>query len=330
MTEMTQALERVDIEIEGMTCSACANKIEKSLNNMKGVHETTVNFAVEKATINYGPEEVSVDDFINEIRELGYDVAIDKVDFKIIGMTCSACANRIERGLKQLGGVTDVNVNFAIEKATVKYISGQVSFSDLKAVVEDLGYEVDDSDEDHDQDREKVRRKKEIKKQWTLFSIAAIGSIPFLIFLAGEILGLNTPEIFADKYFQFTISTIIQIVVGYQYYKDSYYALKNGSANMSVLIASGTTAAYLYSVANTFILDGHVFYDTAVIIFALITLGKLLEARAKGQTSEAIRKLMDLQANNARVIRDGEEVEIPVEEVQEGDLIIVKPGEKIP
>ncbi|KXS43251.1 MAG: Cu2+-exporting ATPase [Candidatus Frackibacter sp. T328-2] len=330
MAEKAKAQSRVNIEIGGMTCSACANRVEQGLNKMEGVSEATVNFAVEKATVNYDPEQVGIGDFIDKIKDLGYDVPEEKADFKIIGMTCSACANRVEQGLNKLDGVINANVNFAVEKATVEYIPGQVAVSDLKAKVKDLGYDVDESEEDFTEDREQKKRKAEEQKQLTLFGVAAIGSIPFLIMFTFMILGQPVPGLLENKLFQFVISTVIQVVVGYQYYKDSYYALKNKSANMSVLIATGTTAAYLYSVANTFILDGHVFYDTAVIIFALIGLGKLLEARAKGKTSEAIRKLMDLQANNARVIRDGEEVEIPVEEVQEGDLIIVKPGEKIP
>ncbi|SJZ42486.1 heavy metal translocating P-type ATPase [Selenihalanaerobacter shriftii] len=330
MTEEVQKETRTDIEIEGMTCSACANRVEQGLNKLEGVSEATVNFAVEKATVNYNSEEVGMKDFIDKIEDLGYDVPVERVDFKVNGMTCSACVTRVEKGLNELAGVLHATVNFAVEKATIEYLPGEISKSGLSAKIEDLGYEVDKLGDDSNEDREQKRRSKEERRQLNLFIIAAIGSLPFFTMMFLKFTGQNIPDILENIFLQFVISTIIQTVVGWQYYKDSYYALKNKSANMSVLIATGTTAAYLYSVANTFILEGHVFYDTAVMIFALIGLGKLLEARAKGRTSEAIRKLFDLQANTARIIEDGEEKEIPIEDVQAGDIIMVKPGEKIP
>lgn len=250
-------------------------------------------------------------------------------------MTCAACANKIEKKLSSLPGVKNAVVNFATEKATVEYSDNQVSIADIKKTVKSLGYEAILQEDKVDMDEEKARREAEIKKQTFMFAFSAILSLPLLLYMFAEMFTWQwVPKLIMEPKFQLVLATPIQFIAGWQFYKDSYYALKNKSANMSVLIALGTTAAYVFSFVVTFwgdfIGQESVYYETAAIIITLIILGKLLEAIAKGKTSDAIKKLMGLQAKTARVVRNGEEVDIPIEEVEVGDLIIVRPGEKIP
>jgi Cu+-exporting ATPase len=323
------------IKIDGMSCAACANKIEKALNKIEGVQKANVNFATEKATIEYDEKKVGLGEFIKIVENLNYRVIIKKTDLKISGMTCAACANKIEKKLSSLPGVKNAVVNFATEKATVEYSDNQVSIADIKKTVKSLGYEAILQEDKVDMDEEKARREAEIKKQTFMFAFSAILSLPLLLYMFAEMFTWQwVPKLIMEPKFQLVLATPIQFIAGWQFYKDSYYALKNKSANMSVLIALGTTAAYVFSFVVTFwgdfIGQESVYYETAAIIITLIILGKLLEAIAKGKTSDAIKKLMGLQAKTARVVRNGEEVDIPIEEVEVGDLIIVRPGEKIP
>ncbi|MFZ5944098.1 MAG: heavy metal translocating P-type ATPase [Bacillota bacterium] len=328
-------MEKSSLKIKGMTCAACAAKIEKSLNKMDGVASVNVNLAMEKAAIEYDPSKIKLNDFVEKINKLGYQVAADTIDIKIKGMTCAACAAKIEKKLNSLSGVEKATVNLATEKASLTYYSSVVSTTELKAVIEKLGYKAEVLDEKVDIDKEKESREKEIKKQKIYFIFSAVLSLPLALFMFAELFAWTwVPGIIFNKYFQLVLATPIQFIAGAQFYKDAYYALKNKSANMAVLVALGTTAAYLFSVVVTFwghqIGEMHVYYETSAIIITLIILGKLLEAIAKGKTSEAIKKLMGLQAKTARVIRDGKENDIPIEEVVAGDLIVVRPGEKVP
>lgn len=323
------------IKIDGMSCAACANKIEKALNKIEGVQKANVNFATEKATIEYDEKKVGLGEFIKIVENLNYRVIIKKTDLKISGMTCAACANKIEKKLSSLPGIKNAVVNFATEKATVEYSDNQVSIADIKKTVKSLGYEAILQEDKVDMDEEKARREAEIKRQTFMFTFSAILSLPLLLYMFAEMFTWQwVPKLIMEPKFQLVLATPIQFIAGWQFYKDSYYALKNKSANMSVLIALGTTAAYVFSFVVTFwgdfIGQESVYYETAAIIITLIILGKLLEAIAKGKTSEAIKKLMGLQAKTARVVRNGEEIDIPIEEVEVGDLIIVRPGEKIP
>jgi len=323
------------LKINGMTCAACAAKVEKALKKLEGVGKANVNFATEKAVIEYDTKKVGLNEFIKTVEKLNYKVIFNKTDLKVSGMTCAACANKIEKKLNSLTGVKSAVVNFATEKATIEYAEGQITIADIKKAVKGLGYEAILQEDKVDVDQEKARREAEIKRQTFLFVSSAILSIPLLIYMFAEMFDWHwVPQLIMDPRFQLVLATPIQFIAGGQFYKDSYYALKNKSANMSVLIAMGTTAAYLFSVVVTFwgdlIGEKSVYYETAAIIITLIILGKLLEAIAKGKTSEAIKKLMGLQPKTARVVRGGEEVDIPIEEVEVGDLIVVRPGEKIP
>lgn len=321
---------KVTLKIKGMTCAACASRIQRNLSRMEGVESVNVNFAMERVTIRHRPGAVGESDFIKKIRDTGYDVLLDKVDLNITGMTCAACATRIERVLAKLDGVIKANVNFAVEKVTVEYNPEQVSLPEIKNAVKKAGYEVQEKREDS-YDREREEREKEIRTLRRLFTISAFLSLPLVLAMVTNIFNIEV-VILHNPWLQLVLATPVQFVVGYRFYKGAYHALKGGGANMDVLIAMGTTAAYFYSIYNAFIAGdvGNLYFEASAVIITLILLGKYLESVAKGRTSEAIKKLLGLQAKTARVVRNGKEEDIPIEEVVVGDIIIVRPGEKIP
>ncbi len=325
---------KVSFNISGMNCAACATKIEKALSEMEGVEKAVVNLALEKATLEYNPGMVRIDDINKKITDLGYVIVSYKAILKISGMSCAACAAKIEKKLKSFPGITEANVNIATEKAVIKYIPSLITIGDMLQAVEELGYKAKQITE-HGVDQEQEARDREIRRQRTLLIVSVFLSLPLMFSMFAEMFKwVWVPQNISNKYFQLILATPIQFFIGSQFYRDAYYALKNKSANMSVLVVLGTSAAYLYSLAVTIwgvrFGEMHVYFETSAIIITLIILGKFLEAIAKGKTSEAIKKLMGLQAKTARVIRDGLEQEIPVEEVLVGDLIVVRPGEKIP
>ncbi|ABO51485.1 heavy metal translocating P-type ATPase [Desulforamulus reducens MI-1] len=321
-------IHKVSLKILGMECAACAAKVERTLKKLDGVTEVSVNLAVEKVTVNFQPNRVGIDQIIKTIVDLGYQVPTEKVDLKISGMTCAACAARVERALGKREGVLRANVNFAMERAAVEFDSTVVTVTELKRTVADAGYQAEEGAKCFDGDHEK--RERETRKQIRLLIMSAVLSLPLLAVMFAELFNFPLPMLLHNKIFQFALATPVQFIAGFQFYRGAYRSLRHGSANMDVLIALGTSAAYLYSAGATFFYPGHVYYETGTIIITLIILGKMLESIAKGRTSEAIKKLMGLQAKTARVVRNGQEMDIPVEEVQVGDLVLVRPGEKVP
>ena len=335
MTTATQSSvekksKKITLGITGMTCATCALTNEEELANLPGVKKASVNFNVERATIMYDPSKVKLQDFVKTIEDVGYGVATAKVTIAIGNMSCSSCAATIEEVLNEVDGVKSAVVNFATEKATVEYIPTITNLSALKKAIIDAGYDVlAIPEEDGMIDVEKIAREKEIKTQKLLVVLGTALSIPMLL------IGMLLPvEVFGGEFFKnlvlFALATPGQAIIGWQYYVRTFKRLLHFRANMDTLIAMGTSAAYGYSTVITFFLGGDVYFDSAIMILTLITLGKYLEAVAKGRTSEAIKKLLDLQAKTATVIRDGKEIEIPIEDVEVGDLVIVKPGDKIP
>jgi len=338
--EMNQSKEmkQAQIQITGMTCAACANRIEKSLSKLEGVAEANVNFALEKATVVYDPSKVDLSKMEQSIEKLGYGTAKEAVDLQISGMTCAACANRIEKGLNKLPGVTRASVNFALETAHVEYSPSAVSVEEMIRKVEQLGYKAIPKEE---QDDAKDHRQQEIDRQKRRFALSAILSFPLLWSMVGHFSFTSfiwVPSWFMNPWVQLALATPVQFVIGKPFYVGAYKALRNKSANMDVLVALGTSAAYFYSLYLTVewanMAERHhapaMYYETSAILITLIVLGKLFEALAKGRTSEAIKKLMGLRAKTALVIRNGQEINVPVEEVVVGDIVLVKPGEKIP
>lgn len=332
---MSTISKEASIQITGMTCAACATRIEKGLNKMEGVEQATVNLALEKSSIKYDPSKISEADFEKKIKALGYGVVKQKAEFEITGMTCAACATRIEKGLKKMEGVAIANVNLALEKATIEFNPSEVTISDIITKVEKLGY---GAHQKQDEKEQVDYREKHIKDQQRKFIFSAILSLPLLWTMVGHFSFtsfLYVPDFLMNPWIQMILATPVQFFIGKQFYVGAYKSLRNGSANMDVLVAMGTSAAYFYSVYQAIVTAGthhgpHLYFETSAVLITLILLGKLFEAKAKGRSSEAIKKLMGLQAKTAIVVRDGIEKEVPLEEVIIGDIILVKPGEKIP
>ncbi|WP_400243167.1 heavy metal translocating P-type ATPase [Niallia sp. JL1B1071] len=323
-------------EITGMTCAACATRIEKGLNKMQGVETATVNLALEKATVKYREEELSTNEIKEKVEGLGYGVTTEKLELDISGMTCAACATRIEKGLNKMSGVHDATVNLALENATIEYNPASVATDELIGKINKLGYGATKKESK----QATINKKEEaFQRQKRKFIFSMILSLPLLWAMVGHFTFtsfLYVPEMLMNPWIQMALATPVQFLVGKQFYIGAYKALKNKSANMDVLVALGTSAAYFYSVYLSFQTLGNLghpvglYFETSAILITLIILGKLFETKAKGRSSEAIKKLMGLQAKTAIVIRNGEQREIPLEEVLVGDTLLVKPGEKIP
>lgn len=326
------------VPITGMTCAACALRIEKGLNKLEGVEAANVNLALEKSTVVYDPAVTSLDAIRGKIESLGYGVAADKAELNITGMTCAACATRIEKGLNKLPGVLKASVNLALETAAVEYDSSQVGIADLIRQVEKLGYQAERK-VDGDARQQVDRRQLEIKRQTVKFWVSLIFSLPLLWAMVSHFSFTSfiwLPDALMNPWVQLALATPVQFIIGAQFYVGAYKALRNKSANMDVLVALGTSAAYFYSLYVAISSIGthahmlELYFETSAVLITLILLGKLFEAKAKGRSSEAIRKLMGLQAKTAVVVRDGVELAVPVEEVRIGDVVHVKPGEKVP
>ncbi|MGF7060822.1 Cu+-exporting ATPase [Brassicibacter mesophilus] len=286
-----------------------------------------VNLIAQKATIEYDKDKLSVEDMIKAVEKAGYQVPSTKITINIEGMTCAACSARVEKALLKTKGVTNANVNLALNKGTIEFIDAEVSANDLINVVRKTGYNAFEEQEEN-KDREKEAREKEIKDLKLLFIASLILSLPLFSAMFFHMAGVHS--ILSNGYFQLILATPVQFIIGHRFYKGAYHSLRSGGANMDVLVAMGTSAAYFYSVYNVIIGVMDYYFEASAVIITLILLGKMLEALAKGRTSEAIKKLMGLQAKTARVIRNGEEKDIPIEDVAVGDIIVVRPGEKIP
>ncbi|MDD9786832.1 heavy metal translocating P-type ATPase [Priestia megaterium] len=334
---MSDKQKEATLQITGMTCAACSNRIEKGLKKIEGVKEANVNLALERSTIVFDPSKTSPQAFEEKIEKLGYGVVSEKAEFAITGMTCATCSTRIEKGLNKLEGVTKASVNLALETASVEYSPSQIAPQDIAQRVEKLGYGAKLKSEEKEE--EQSYREKELSKQKGKFWFSFILSVPLLWAMVSHFTFTSfipLPHMLMNPWVQLALATPVQFVVGKQFYVGAFKALRNKSANMDVLVALGTSAAYFYSLYSSLKSLGssahtdQLYYETSAILITLILLGKLFEANAKGRSSEAIKKMMGLQAKTAVVIRDGAEVEIPVEEVQKGEVIFIKPGEKVP
>jgi len=333
--------------VKGMTCASCARTIEKKLGKLDGVKKVSVNFATEKLSIVFDSNKVD-EAVINEtVKDAGYD--LEKTDefrtvtIPIEGMTCASCANAITKEINKLEGIFSVNVNFATEKAIVSYDPAKVRVSNIKKAIENAGYKPLEIDSKDQLDYEKERRQKEIKTLWRKFLIAAIFSVPLLYISMGHLIGLKLPDFVNPEINPFNFALIQLLLVipiaiaGYRFYTVGFRNLFKLSPNMDSLIAIGTSAAIIYGLYGTIAIyfgkteyANDLYFETAGVIIALILLGKYLESVTKGKTSEAIKKLMGLQPKTALIFQNGQEIEIPVDEVEVGDIVIVKPGEKIP
>ena len=324
---------QIVLPVTGMTCANCVATIERNLKKENGVQSALVNLSSERATVEFDPALVGLDVLIGRVERAGYGIATGEADLHVRGMSDDNDARRLQKVLEKIDGVRQVTVSFTTEKVHVNYIPTLTSQTDLRASIRSAGFEALELGGDA-RDAEAEARQAEIAHQRKLLIIGLIFTIPLFVFAMVRDLGLlpmGWSHASWTNWLMLAFATPVQFYVGWQYYRNGYKSLRNGSANMDVLIAMGSSAAYFYSLPVTFgWIPGHVYFETAAVIITLIRLGKFLEARAKGMTSEAIKKLMGLQAKTARVMRDGSELEIAIEDVHPGDFVLVRPGEKIP
>jgi Cu+-exporting ATPase len=343
--------KQLTLPITGMTCANCVATVERNLKKLDGVENAVVNLSSERATLDFDASKLGLSDVIARVNRAGYGVATGEADLIIKRLSDDNDARRLEKSLAKLDGVLEAQVTFTTEKARVKYVPTMITQAELRRAVSAAGFEAIELG-GQAEDAEALAREHEINEQRRLLIIGLIFTVPLFLFAMSRDFGL-LPDAFYSmavmegmgrtpapwtNWLMLALALPVQFYVGWQYYVGAFKALRNKSANMDVLIAMGSSAAFFYSLPITFgLLAGHVYFETAAVIITLIKLGKFLEARAKGRTSEAIKKLMGLRAKTARVIRpaedgtsDGVETEVPVDDVRVGDVVVVKPGEKIP
>jgi Cu+-exporting ATPase len=330
-----------------MTCAACAAASERAVKKLPGVEEAAVNFATEKLLVKFEDGKLTIEEIKAAVAKAGYEAVEEHVDKEVTipagGMSCAACAKAIERAVGKVSGVSSVSVNFATEKAVVKYDPSVARISEIKQAIVKAGYTPLALEGAKAVDEHKAAKEREIRTLWTKFAVSATFAIPLLYIAMGAMLGWPLPAAinamnYPLRYALLEIALVIPVVAaGYRFYVVGFSAMWRRAPNMDSLIAMGTSAAILYSLYSVVgIANGNLkavdslYFETAGVIITLILLGKSLEAVSKGRTSESIKKLMGLQPTTATVIQNGAEIELPIEEVEEGDLILVKPGERIP
>ncbi|MGC8780752.1 MAG: heavy metal translocating P-type ATPase, partial [Anaerolineae bacterium] len=337
-------MKQLTLPVTGMTCANCVATVERNLKRLDGVQSAVVNLSSERATVEFDPVKLGLADLIARVERAGYGVATGEADLIIRRLADDNDARRLENALRRLEGVLEAHVAYATEKARVKYVPTIITQAEIRRAVAAAGFEALELGGDA-QDAEALARQREITMQRRLLIIGLLFTVPLFLLSMGRDAGLLPAFIYMPhdaahggarmawpwfNWLLLVLATPVQFYVGRQYYVGAFKALRNRSANMDVLIALGSSAAYFYSLPVTFgWLNGHVYFETAAVIITLIRLGKFLEARAKGRTSEAIKKLMALRPPTARVLRDGQELEVPTDDVRVGDLVIVRPGEKI-
>lgn len=353
--------QELHLSVTGMTCASCALRVEKALKKVPGVGGATVNLASEQAQVSYDPAQTRPDQLLAAVERAGYGVIADQAELPISGMTCASCALRVEKALKKAPGVLEATVNLASEQASITYLPSSVSRADLVAAVERAGYgviETSAADAENAEDVEAAARARELADKRRKLLVAVVLSAPLFVLSMARDFGLLAPWLIGAgaammrempgasmgevmsmvaarddllNWLFLALATPVQFYSGRDFYIHAWKALRNGTANMDTLIALGSSAAYFYSLGLLLAgLSGHVYLETAALIITLILVGKYLEARAKSQTSAAIRTLIGLQPRTARVLRGGEERDLPVAEVRKGDIVVVRPGERIP
>ena len=322
----------VTLRILGMTCTMCALTIERQLLGQRGVATATVNFALGQATIKYDADTVASKQLVQAIRDVGYDVDIERAELEVVGIVCASCVMAIETALKEIPGVIDQSVNPVTAKAVIDYDPSIVTVDKLIQTIRNTGYDVTEVPETAETarlDRERASREREIAQYRNRLIFTIAFGIPLLLGMLAPYVA-SIPVFFMNAVFQFLVTTPVMIIVGYGFYRRALISVAHRGANMDVLISLGTIAAYAYSTAATFFIPGYTYFDTSVFIFAFVLLGRYLEARAKGSTSEAIRTLLQLKPEFAIVITEGGEQSVPADEVRVGDMVLVRPGSKIP
>lgn len=323
-----KAKKKANIKISGMSCASCALNVEKSLEKMEGVGEAHVNLGTEEATVEYDPEKLGLSQLEAAVEGAGYGVVKERVTIKVGGMSCAMCVKAIEDILGKLPGVSSVNVNLASEKAYVTYNPRMVQVSDMKDAINDLGYEYLGVEGEETEDLGEKLRTEDLKGKRNRIIVGFGVSIPLMVLMYSNImLPIPMPE------FMLLVSIIPFIYVSYPIFQAAYRALRNRNLDMDVMYSMGIGVAFISSILGTFsivLTPEFMFYETALMLAAFLMLGRWLETRAKGNTSTAIKKLIGMQPKTATIIREGKEVQIPIDEVGVNDIVVVKPGEKIP
>ena len=340
-------MQSIKLRINGMTCAACAQASERAVKKLSGIEEASVNFSTEKLSVTFDETSLGVDEIKSAVAKAGYEAVDDVVEKQVVipvgGMTCASCASAIERAVSKLDGVKNASVNLATERATILYNPETVRLSEIKQAITKAGYEPLAIDAGLSVDEHKEAKEREIKILKIKLAISATFAIPLFYIAMGAMLGWPLPAFmnamnYPLRYALIEIALVIPVLAaGYRFYLVGFKAIFHRAPNMDSLIAMGTSAAVLYSIYGAFsIANGNfemvnnLYFETAGIIITLILLGKMLEAISKGKTSESIKKLMGLQPKTATVIQNGAEIEIPIEEVEVGDVVMVRPGEKVP
>jgi Cu+-exporting ATPase len=333
-------VKKIILKISGMHCPSCGQTIEKNLSKILGIKSCQVSFPLEQMSLEFNEEEASLAEIRKKVQELGYDLTLppetlakdgkEVLTLKVIGMNNPHCAQIVEKAVKSIKGVLGVKLDFTLEKAVIEFDPILKNSSAIKERIKEVGY-IPQEIEELEEDRERILQEKRIRTLKIKFIVGAISSIPIFLGSFPEWFPF-WPEILTNHFVLLILTTPVQFWVGWQFYQGFWVALKNKTADMNTLIAIGTSAAYFYSLVVVLFpnLGKQVYFDTAAIIITLIVLGRLLEAITLGKTSAAIKKLIGLQPKIARVIKNGKEVEIPIKDVQVGDIIVVRPGEKIP
>ena len=324
------------LPVSGMTCANCAANIERTVGKLDGVAAVNVNFASEQAAVTFDPAEVDLARIVAQIEKGGYRVPLERVTLPLLGMTCANCAANIERTLnRKLPGVVEASVNFASEQAQVAYVPSLVSIDDMVAAIRKAGYDaIVPADQAERPDAEQAARDRDIRDQSRKFLVGVVFALPLFAWSMSRdfgLIGAWSQAAWVNWAF-LALATPVQFYTGWDFYRGGFQSLRNGTANMDVLVAMGSSVAYFYSLALMLVpgLGHHVYFETSAVIITLIKLGKLLEARTKGRTGAAIRKLMDLRPKMATVVRDGVEREIPLAKVEVGDTVVVRPGQTVP
>ena len=328
--------DKITLPVAGMTCANCAMNIERSVKKLNGVSDAQVNFAAEQAAISFDPAQLQVKDVVAKIQDSGFTVPTNKTEFAVTGMTCANCAANIERALnKKVPGVVTATVNFASERAAAEYIPGIATRQDMITAIEAAGYGVISPEEiSEEEDAEQIARQAEIREQTRKFIVGVIFALPLFVWSMARdfsLIGMWSHAAWVNWLF-WALATPVQFYTGWDYYVNGFKSLKNKSANMDVLVAMGSSVAYFYSLALLIfpILGQHVYFETSAVIITLIKLGKMLESRTKGRTGGAIRKLIGLRPKTATIIENNAEKELPIAQVQLEDIVLVRPGERIP
>ena len=326
-------MDKVILPITGMTCANCVVTVERNVKKLNGVDDVVVNLVTEKATIDYEPDKLELQTIIERIERAGYGVSIVEAGFHVPQLNDQSDALRLERSLSQVEGIRSASANITLTNLNLTYIPTLISGNEILGKIAELGFKASLIDSDGE-DEEVKARQRETSHQKRLLITGIVLTLPIFLLSMSRDFGLLPHALATSRWLDILLlllATPVQFYVGWQYYVGAFKALRNGSANMDVLIALGSTVAYAYSIPIVFgWISGHTYLETAAVIITLVRLGKYLEAKAKGNTSEAIRKLQALKVNTARVIRDGTETEIPLREVVINDVLVIKPGEKIP